>query len=99
MELNGLIHEADARTRHGIQQEIRIGQRAGIVGEPEQAREPLVRPHRDQLPAAVHPGVEHRGLRISQRRLREDNEVVAGQSGRGDQREIGDVERVEALTT
>ena len=55
VELHRLADDARARRARRVDPQVGVGQRRAGVGQPEQAGELLVRPHRDQVAAAVDP--------------------------------------------
>ena len=96
---NWIVLPDDARARRVRRVDLQVGvrERRPGVGQPEQAGELLVRPHRDQVAAGVDPVRERRHLRGGERRLAEhdDVEVVSSAGEMSDDVERG--ERVQAL--
>ncbi len=99
VELHRVGDDAGAGRTGGVDAHVGVGERRARVGEAEQAGELLVGPHGDQVAAAVHPGREHRDLRGGERHVAEDRRVMRREHGRGDVRDVGHLERVQALRT
>jgi hypothetical protein len=72
-----------------------VARRPDLAGDPERAEQIGVRPHRDQPPAVVDVGADHRRLGRRQRRLGEHDESIVGQGRAGHCRQCRRVERVQ----
>ena len=97
VELQGRAGDAPAGRRARVDPEVPLGHVAAVRPQAEQRGEPRVRPHRDQVAAALHPGAEGGGLGVAQRGLPEHHDAIRGELLRVERARARDGERVQAL--
>ncbi len=96
VELKRLALDARCGRVAGVHLHVLVGARAAGAAEAEQAGELRVRPHRDQVPARLHPVGQQGHLGVGDRRRGQQDHAVAGELV-GGHRAIGGVELVESL--
>ncbi len=97
VKLNRASHDPRPRRRTRIHLQVRIRKRRPRIRQPEQPRQLLVRPHRNQVPARAHPTTQRGHLPRTQRHIPQHHHIKLTQERRRDRRDIDRRERIETL--